>query len=112
VRRVSHVLCLCRPVAGGAPRGPACRKGPGGAGPELAPPITITAGGKPIDVEVGHAAPCVADLKGDGKPCLLVGQFGGGKLRVYANLGTKGKRRFDKFEWFQAGDKLGTVPAS
>ncbi len=94
------------------PAAPPAEKAQAGLAPELAPPITITAGGKPIDVEVGHAAPCVADLKGDGKPCLLVGQFGGGKLRVYANLGTKGKRRFDKFEWFQAGDKLGTVPAS
>src|SRR5712692_8232109 len=83
-----------------------------GSAPELAPPIKLTAGGKPIDVEVGHAAPCVADLKGDGKPCLLVGQFGEGKLRVYADLGSKTEHRFDKFEWFQAGGKLGTVPAS
>jgi|SRR3954452_1173116 len=78
----------------------------------LAPPIKLTAGGKPIDVDVGHAAPCIADLKGDGKPCLLVGQFGEGKLRVYADLGSKTEHRFDKFEWFRAGGKLGTVPAS
>jgi hypothetical protein len=84
------------------------------AGPasELAPPIRLTAGGKPIDVDVGHAAPCVADIKGDGKPCLLVGQFGEGKLRIYPNVGSKTEPRFDKFEWFQAGGKLGTVPAS
>jgi len=83
-----------------------------GPAPELAPPIKLTAGGKPIDVEIGHAAPCVADLKGDGKPCLLVGQFGEGKLRIYPNLGSKTEPRFDKFEWFRAGGKLGTVPAS
>ncbi|MBI1918136.1 MAG: hypothetical protein HYS12_25880 [Planctomycetes bacterium] len=83
-----------------------------GPAPELAPPIKLTAGSKPIDVDVGHAAPCVADLKGDGKPCLLVGQFGEGKLRVYPNLGTPAEPRFDQFEWFRAGGKLGTVPAS
>ena len=91
---------------------PPAEKAPAGLAPELAPPIKLTAGSKPIDVEVGHAAPCVADLKGDGKPCLLVGQFGEGKLRVYPNLGTKAEPRFDKFEWFRAGGKLGTVPAS
>jgi hypothetical protein len=83
-----------------------------GLAPELAPPVKIVAGGKPIDVDVGHAAPCVADVRGDGKPCLLVGQFGEGKLRVYPNAGTPAAPRFEKFEWFQAGGKLGTVPAS
>jgi hypothetical protein len=79
---------------------------------DLAPPVVIAAGGKPIDVEVGHAAPCVADFKGDGTLCLLVGQFGEGKLRIYANTGSKRKPRFGKFDWFMAGGKLGTVPAS
>src|SRR5262245_51505722 len=78
----------------------------------LAPPVKVLAAGKPIDVEVGHAAPCVADFKGDGTLCLLVGQFGGGKLRLYPNAGTKAEPRFDKLEWFHAGGKLGTVPAS
>src|SRR5437764_15454511 len=87
-------------------------KAPAGLAPELGPPIKLTAGGKPIDVDVGHAAPCVADLKGDGKPCLLVGQFGEGKLRVYPNVGSKAEPRFDKFEWLRAGNGLATVPAS
>jgi hypothetical protein len=82
------------------------------AGAGLAPPVKVLATGKPIDVEVGHAAPCVADFNGDGTLCLLVGQFGGGKLRVYPNAGTKAEPRFDKFEWFRAGGQLGTVPAS
>ena len=57
---------------------PPAEKAAAGLAPELAPPIQLTAGSKPIDVDVGHAAPCVADLKGAGKPCLLVGQFGDG----------------------------------
>src|SRR5439155_26484068 len=60
-------------------------KAPAAPGPDLAPPVKILAGGKPIDVEIGHAAPCVADFKGDGTLCLLVGQFGEGKLRGYPN---------------------------
>jgi hypothetical protein len=78
---------------------------------DLAPPVQLLAGGQPINVDVGHAAPFVADLKGDGKPVLLVGQFGEGKLRLYANTGTKSAPKFDKFEWFQAGGKVATVPA-
>jgi hypothetical protein len=78
----------------------------------LAPPVKIVAAGKPIDVEIGHAAPCVADLLGEGKPQLLVGQFSEGKLRVYANKGSVKAPRFEKFEWFRAGGDVGKVPAS
>jgi hypothetical protein len=79
---------------------------------DLAPPVKLLVAGKPIDVEVGHAAPCVADLAGDGKLCLLVGQFGGGKLRVYPNAGSKTEPRFDKFEYLNAGGAIASVPAS
>jgi hypothetical protein len=64
---------------------------------ELAPPIKIESAGAPIDVEIGHAAPFFADVTGDGNDDLLVGQFSGGKLRVYKNVGTAGKPRFDGF---------------
>ncbi len=76
----------------------------------LAPPAAVLAAGKPIDVDVGHAAPCVGDLLGEGKPQLLVGQFGEGKLRVYRNSGSVKAPRFEKFDWFQAGAATGTVP--
>jgi hypothetical protein len=79
---------------------------------DLAPPVRLLAGGQPINVDVGHAAPFVADLKGDGKGVLLVGQFGGGKLRLYPNAGTRSEPRFDKFDWFNAGGTVGSVPAS
>jgi hypothetical protein len=78
---------------------------------QLATPVQIMAGGKPIDVDVGNAAPCVADLKGDGKLSLLVGQFGGGKLRVYPNVGSKSQPRFDTFEYLHAGGAVASVPA-
>jgi hypothetical protein len=77
---------------------------------DLAPPIQLQAGGQPINVDMGHAAPFVADLKGDGQMVLMVGQFGGGKLRLYPNVGTRNDPKFDKFEWFQAGGKVVGVP--
>ena len=78
---------------------------------QLAAPVQIQAEGGPIDTEVGHAAPYFADLDGDGKRDLLVGQFGGGKLRVYANAGDAKKPSFGNFTWFKAGADLGVVPS-
>lgn len=78
---------------------------------ELAAPVHLLAAGKPLDVQrQGHAAPFVADLDGDGLPDLLVGQFHEGRLRVYRNVGSKGKPRFDAFTWLQADGKLASVP--
>ena len=80
---------------------------------ERAAPVQVQAEGKPIDItEVGHAAPFHADFDGDGKRDLLVGQFGGGKLRVYKNTGTEAEPKFANYEYFKAGADLGTVPAS
>jgi hypothetical protein len=53
------------------------------------PAVLLRAGGRPINVDMGHAAPFVADLKGDGDMVLLVGQFGQGKLRLYPNVGSR-----------------------
>ncbi|SRR5579883_2006814 len=77
---------------------------------DLEPPIQLRAGGQPINVDLGHAAPFVADLKGDGHMTLLVGQFGGGKLRLYPNVGTRTEPKFDKFEWFKVDGKVVSVP--
>ena len=89
---------------------PADGKAEKGLAPYLSPPVRIEADGKPIDTEVGHAAPFVGDFDGDGTPDLLVGQFAEGKLRVYRNVATAREPRFDKFEWFKAGGDFGKVP--
>ena len=81
------------------------------APPDLAAPIRVSAGGQPIDVEVGHAAPWVADFDGDGVRDLLVGQFGNGKLRLYRNRGTEKAPEFSTFAWFQAGGADARVPS-
>ena len=80
-------------------------------GPALSPPAKLLAAGKPITVDVGHAAPYFGDIDGSGKSVLLVGQFGDGKLRIYRNEGTAKEPRFGEFTWFQAGGKDGKVPS-
>ncbi len=82
------------------------------AGSDLSAPFRVEVGGAPIDVEVGHAAPLLADFDGDGHVDLLVGQFGGGKLRIYRNQSSDGAPKLGQFAWFQAGGTDGTVPAS
>jgi len=55
---------------------------------DFQPPIRLEANGAAVRVESpGWAAPCWADIDGDGKKDLLVGQFNQGKIHVFKNLG-------------------------
>lgn len=79
--------------------------------PELSSPVRIEAAGKPIDTEVGHAAPFVGDFDGDGTRDLLVGQFGGGLLWVFKNIGTDDRPQLAAGQKFMNGAQTGVVPA-
>lgn len=78
---------------------------------ELETPVKIKAGDAVIDVDIGHAAPCVLDFDGDGKKDLLVGQFAEGKLRLYRNVNNNKDPQFNSFTWFMNGTEEGKVPA-
>jgi hypothetical protein len=75
---------------------------------EFAPPVRVKAGGAPIRVEApGFAAPCLADVDGDGVPDLLVGQFHQGKIHFCKGLGGG---KFAKPTFLQADGKPAEVP--
>ena len=80
-------------------------------GDGLAAPFRVRDAAGFIDVDVGHAAPLVADFDGDGVPDLLVGQFGDGKLRIYKNVGTAKEPKFDGFTWFKTGEQEARIPS-
>jgi len=74
----------------------------------FAAPVRLKAGDQFIKVErPGYACPCWADVDGDGKPELLVGQFNGGKIKVYKHLGNL---KFASGEWLKAAGEPAQVP--
>ena len=73
-------------------------------------PVRLKAGDEFIDVDVGHAAPLVEDMNGDGLKDLLVGQFGGGKLWIFPNEGNNAEPKFGPGKLFKKGGPEGTVP--
>ncbi|MEZ6195159.1 MAG: VCBS repeat-containing protein [Planctomycetota bacterium] len=76
--------------------------------PAFAAPMRVKGGEEIIKLEEpGYAAPCLADLDGDGKKDLLVGQFAGGKIKVYPGLG---EGKFGAGTWLQADGKVAEVP--
>jgi hypothetical protein len=79
-------------------------------GNELLSAVRLTAAGKPIDTDVGHAAPLVCDFDGDGVKDLLVGQFGEGLLWIYRNEGSNAAPRLAAGVKFKEGTTDGRVP--
>jgi hypothetical protein len=79
-----------------------------GAPAEFEPPVRLKADGVPVRVEApGWAAPCWADIDGDGRKDLLVGQFNDGKIRVYKNLGDG---KLAPGEWLKADGAVAQIP--
>jgi len=79
--------------------------------PDFKEPFRVTLeDGTFIDVDTGHSAPFMYDMDGDDLEDLLVGQFGGGRCRIYRNVGEPGNPRFEGFTWFEAGGVTASVP--
>jgi hypothetical protein len=102
-----------------------------GRAADLEAPVRVVAGGAPIDVTVGHAAPCLFDVDGDGLVDLVVGEYGDqpfakerlpgdtklsgfdtSRLRVYRNAGTKQAPRFGGYEYLKAGAEDASIPST
>jgi len=73
--------------------------------------VRLKADGEVIDVEIGHLVPCVTDWNNDGKKDLIVGQFSGGKIRLYLNRGTDSAPAFKDFTYLSAGGEEISLPA-
>jgi hypothetical protein len=82
----------------------------GAAPDEFLPPVRLEAAGKAIDTQIGHAAPFVGDMDGDGVRDLLVGQFGEGLLWIYRNEGTDARPKLAAGVKFKEGKVEGRVP--
>ena len=75
---------------------------------EFERPVRLEAGGAAVRVEApGLASPCWADVDGDGKKDLLVGQYSKGKIRGFKNLG---KGKLAAGAWLQADGKAAEFP--
>lgn len=74
-------------------------------------PFRVKAADGFVDTDVGHAAPYLYDIDGDGKRDLLVGQFGGGQLRIYRNIGADTDIRVATHDWLRAAGQVVTTPA-
>ncbi|MGH7138537.1 MAG: hypothetical protein ACREHD_22540 [Pirellulales bacterium] len=71
-------------------------------------PVRLKAGMTALRAESpGFAAPCWADLKGNGKSYLLVGQFHDGKIQVFKHVEAE---KFAPGEWLQAEGNVAEVP--
>ncbi|MBI3875129.1 MAG: VCBS repeat-containing protein [Verrucomicrobia bacterium] len=75
---------------------------------QFEPPVRLKGGDAYVRVESpGWACPSLADIDGDGKKDLLVGQFNRGKIKVYKGLGGG---RFAAGEWLKAQGDVAEVP--
>jgi hypothetical protein len=67
--------------------------------------VKLRAAGEVIDVKVGHLVPHVVDWNNDGKKDMLTGQFSGGRITLYVNIGTDEAPEFGKGEILHADNK-------
>ena len=67
--------------------------------------VRLRAAHEIIDIKVGHLVPHVTDWNNDGKKDMLVGQFSGGMIHLYLNIGIEEAPIFAEGEILHAGDK-------
>ena len=75
-------------------------------------PVRVQAGGEYVSVESpGYACPTMADVDGDGKEDLVVGQFSQGNMQFFKNVARTGyPPEFAQAEWIKTGNERAVVP--
>jgi len=98
-------------VLGGCALGLTTADEPAAPPAQFEKPVRLKAGDAFIDTGAawGHASPWVADVDGDGKRDLLVGDFSG-KFRLFVNTGTNEQPVYRSAGFLQAGGVDAHVP--
>lgn len=80
--------------------------------PGFESPVRIKAGGEFVAVEdPGYASPTMADVDGDGRPDLVVGQYNEGHMQFFKNISEDSNSpQFASSQWIKTGDKRAVVP--
>lgn len=78
--------------------------------PRFIGPTYILDSGVPIDVGY-YGSPFIYDWDGDGKKDLIVGQFTGGYIRFYRNIGTDPEPLFSGYQFLYASGSQITLPS-
>ncbi len=80
------------------------------AAPRFVGPTRIYDGSNPLVVSL-YGAPCVYDWNGDGRKDMIIGQFTGGYIRFYPNVGTDAAPLFNGFSYQRASGAQITLPS-
>lgn len=79
--------------------------------PEFHDGVFLFDGADTLDVG-SYSAPYVYDWNGDGKKDLIVGQFVGGLIRFYPNIGTHFNPVFSGYQFLTADGSVISLPYS
>lgn len=102
------LIPLAAATLGAAAIGQAVHEGDDVPAALFSKPIRLAAAGEFVKVEApGYAAPAWTDVNGDGHKDLVVGQFNGGKMKVYHG---NAKGELAAGEWMKAGGEIAEVP--
>ncbi len=77
--------------------------------PRFASPVLLTDNGATIDVDY-YGAPQMFDWNLDGRKDLVIGQFTGGYIRFYPNVGADSAPEFNGFSYVQASGQIIQLP--
>jgi len=77
--------------------------------PRFQGPFPVNSGGNPIDLSY-YGAPVMYDWDGDGNKDLICGEFDGGYMRYYRNIGADSNPEFNGYEYLSASGSHITLP--